>query len=285
MHAWTGTYVGPEPGTTFEEGPQPDVELPVLCTAWSFGEPRQPRCQGTSPPHDEWSMALVEMPGEQSGAFMEADGPLFSASDGSFVIDPFEDPVRGLTAVWSWTPADTSSVTFAGDDGRAFEARVFGPVPELGNGAKWFVVFVPTEAGPLTARAVDEAGGELWRQDYPIPTEPPTQAGYFPRSSTATVAEGTYEGGSWELLAFMAIKIPGYDQALCLWFDIQSEEDTGRTCTDLEGSSDGGALGPGRRRRRAASRLRLRVQLDGHGAGGDLGGWRGQRGFALPLTR
>jgi hypothetical protein len=244
MYAWTGTYVGPEPGTSFDEGPQPDVEVPVLCTAWTFGERRQPRCQGTSPPYDSWSMALVEMPGKQTVGIQESGDLMFRGSSGTFMIDPIERPVEGLTAVWSWTPAETSRVTFTSHDGRAFEADLFGPVAELGNGVKWFVAFVPTEAGPLAARAVDQGGVELWHhQDPPIPTETPERAGYFPRSSTVTVAEGRYEGGSWKLLAFTAIEVPSGADALCLWFEFPSSDDTGRTCTELDGSIPGGALG------------------------------------------
>jgi hypothetical protein len=241
LYAWTGTYrgPGPDPRQAYDEHPQPGVELPVLCTAWFFGEPRQPRCRGTADPDELWDRALVDMPGKQSGAIMEGS----ALPVGEFVIDPFFGPIRGLTAVWAWTPAETAGVVFEARDGRTFQAEVFGPAPELGNGLKWFVAFVPVGMGPFTARAEDQTGRELWhQQDPPIPTEPPTRPRYLPHSPPATVAEGTFEGGRWELLGYEATRVPGHRPALCLWFDFASEEGPGRTCTEPEGSTEG-ALG------------------------------------------
>jgi hypothetical protein len=239
LYAWTGTYRGPDPRQADDEHPQPGIELPVLCTAWFFGEPRQPGCRGTAAPHEGWWMALVEMPGKQSGAIVEGD----ALPVPSFEIDPFFGPIRGVTAVWSWTPAETAGVAFEARDGRTFQAELFSPVPELGNGLKWFVAFVPVDAGPFTARAEDHAGRDLWRlEDPPIRTEPPTPPRYLPLSPPATVAEGTYEGGRWELLGYEATRVPGHRPALCLWFDFASEEDSGRGCTEL-GQSTEGTLG------------------------------------------
>lgn len=236
LYAWTGRYIGPRASLP---GPQPDAEMPVLCTAWLYGELHQPRCERTAA-GDTWSLALVEMPGIQRGFLQESSALKFPGSSGWFETDPR----KGSTAVWSWTPKETARITFTGQAGAQAEAELFGPVPRLENGMKWFVAFLPSDAGPLAAKAVDEAGELLWHEAAPsIRTAYPPRRRMSPTSPVENVAGGTYEGGDWELFAYTAVERPGGVANLCFRLVIHPDEDpVGGACTRL-GELAGGALG------------------------------------------